>query len=74
MELMRDSLAKIKVPYGKRDKVLDDIAESGMAAIQVSLKSSGGKKVIYKYFHRLRVSLRRRIASIIPLDMEEPQS
>ena len=49
-----------------RERVLDEHAEKGMAAIQKCFTTSEGNLMIYRHFHRLRRALRRRIASMVP--------
>ena len=49
-----------------RERVLDEHAEKGMAAIQKCFTTSEGNLMIYRHFHRLRRALRRRIASMAP--------
>jgi hypothetical protein len=66
VDAMREHFASLRVSAEEREEVLDDLSESGMAAIQASIKSSRGNLLLYPHFHRLRVALRKRIANMIP--------
>jgi len=66
LEGMRESLASMRVPREQKEKVLDDLSASGMAAIQSSMKSSQGRLMLYRHFRRLHVSLRSRMANMMP--------
>ena len=63
---MQHALASMQMPTESRAAILDDLAESAMASIQSSMKSSASRLLLYRHFRRLHVVLRSRIESWVP--------
>ena len=66
LEAFKGNIASLSLLPDQREQALDDIAATGMAAIQSSFKTSEGNVLLYHNFHRLRRTLRHRIASMVP--------
>ena len=65
LEGVREMFGNCVLPVDRRGKILDELAESGMATIQASVTSSAGRVELYQNFHHLHHTLRHRIASML---------
>jgi len=66
LKTTQNLFANMEPVHEKREEVLDAITESGVTAIQASLKSDQSKTLVNRHLHRLRTTLRLQIASMMP--------
>ena len=71
LEKFQAIIAGVKFAPQERERVLDGLAENGMAAIQESFKSKEGNLLLYRHFRRLHRCLRFRIANMLPEEGNE---
>jgi hypothetical protein len=65
LRIFEGSIAGLDFEPHRREKALDDLAETGMATIQSSFKTKEGNLLLYRHFRRLHRTLRSRIDNLL---------